>query len=84
MMKATYTKPFLAFEMFSVTQNAARDCADSIPKDQVTLNDIANCRWDLGGGASIFVGGKTCTLDGEGMGIVCYNNPSEGQYIFRS
>lgn len=83
-MKSTYTKPFLALESFTLTQTIARDCADSIPKDQVNFNDIATCVWDLGGGTTVFVAGKTCTLDGEQMGFACYNNPGEGNYIFRS
>ena len=83
-MKANYTKPLLAVETFSLTQSTARDCGDSIPKEQLTLGDIATCKWDLGGGMSVFVAGSTCTLDGEQMGFACYNNPSEGNYIFRS
>lgn len=84
-MKSNYTKPFLGVEIFSIFQSAARDCADSIPKEQVTFNDISTCAWDLGGGTIIFiVGGSTCTDDGEEMGIACYNNPGEGSYIFRS
>lgn len=83
-MKATYSKPLLAVEMFAMVQNAARDCSDSIPKEQLTLSDIATCAWDLGGGTTVFIAGKTCILDGENMGFACYNNPSEGNYIFRS
>ena len=83
-MKASYSKPLLAIETFMLTQTVARDCSDSIPKEQVTSNDIANCVWDLGGGMTVFVGGKTCDLDGDQMGIVCYNNPSEGNFIFKS
>lgn len=83
-MKSSYTKPLLGVEMFSVFQSAARDCADSIPKDNVTFNDISTCVWDLGGGTTVFIAGATCTLDGESMGFACYNNPSEGNYIFRS
>ena len=83
-MKANYTKPFLAMEMFSLNQMVARDCADSIPKDQVNFTDPSRCVWDLGGGTTVFVAGSNCVLDGEAMGIACYNNPSEGNYIFRS
>lgn len=83
-MKANYSKPLLAVEMFAMTQNTARDCADSIPKENLTLGDITACAWDLGGGTTVFVAGSTCTLDGEQMGFACYNNPSEGNYIFRS
>ena len=39
---------------------------------------------DLGGGTTVFVAGTNCMLDGEAMGFACYNNPSEGNYIFRS
>ena len=83
-MKANYTKPLLAVEMFSLTQSAARDCADNIPKEQVTMNDITTCVWDLGGGMTVFAANSECLLDGENMGFACYNNPSEGNYIFRS
>ena len=83
-MKANYTKPMLVVEVFSLSQSTARDCADSIPKEQVTSNDPANCVWDLGGGTTVFVAGSTCVIDGEQMGFACYNNPTEGNYIFRS
>ena len=83
-MKANYSKPLLAIEMFSASQATARDCADSIPTEQVTLNNINTCAWDLGGGTTVFVENVTCDLDGEAMGFACYNNPSEGNYIFRS
>ena len=83
-MKASYTKPLLAMEMFSLNQMAVRDCADSIPKSQVDFTDPSRCVWNLGGGTTVFIAGSTCVLDGEAMGIACYNNPSEGHYIFRS
>lgn len=84
-MKAKYTKPLLAVEMFSLTQSVARDCGEtSIPKDQLNLNDPNNCAWDLGGGMTVFIPGPNCVIDGENMGYGCYNNPSEGNYIFRS
>ena len=83
-MKANYTKPLLTVEVFSQTQSSARECADNIPKDQLTSNDPANCAWDLGGGTTVFITKPTCVLNGEQMGFACYNNPSEGNYIFRS
>lgn len=83
-MKANYTKPLLAVEMFSLAQTTARDCADIIPKDQLNFGEPGKCVWDLGGGMTVFVAG-TCVLDGEMMGdIGCYNSPSEGNYVFRS
>ena len=82
-MKANYTKPFLAIETFALTQTTARDCADSIPKDQLTFSNIATCTWDLGG-TTVFISQLACDLNGEEMGFACYNNPSEGNYIFRS
>lgn len=83
-MKNNYTKPLLAVELFPLAQSTARDCADSIPKDQVNFSDINRCVWDLGGGTTVFVAGSTCVLDGESTGFACYNNPSEDNYIFRS
>ena len=82
-MKAAYKKPLLAVEVFSLTQSVARDCADSIPKEQLNFNEPGTCVWDLGGGTTVFVVGS-CTIDGSTMGFSCYNNPAEGQYIFRS
>ena len=82
-MKANYTKPLLSIEMFSIVQTAARDCADNIPKEQITLSDINSCAWDLGG-TTVFISEPICDLNGEEMGFACYNNPSEGNYIFRS
>lgn len=83
-MKAKYTKPVLAMEMFSLTQAVARDCGSSIPKEQLNFSDPGKCVWDLGGGMKVFVAGSNCIIDGESMGYACYNNPSEGNYIFRS
>ncbi|MBR5569978.1 MAG: hypothetical protein IKW10_03695 [Oscillospiraceae bacterium] len=83
-MKANYMKPLLSIEMFSASQSGARDCADNIPQSQLTFNDIATCVWDLGGGHKVFMANHNCTIDGEAMGFACYNNPSEGNYIFRS
>jgi hypothetical protein len=83
-MKNKYVKPTVAVELFCLAQSIARDCADTIPKEQVNYADINACRWDLGGGASIFTAPEPCTIDGEGYGIACYNNPSENSFIFRS
>ena len=82
-MKAPYKKPLLEVEVFSLTQSVALDCADNIPKERLNFNDPGQCVWDLGGGTTVFVAGS-CTIDASTMGIYCYNNPSEGQYIFRS
>ena len=71
-------------ETFLVAQSVTRDCSESIPKDQLTLGDIDSCVWDIGNGVTAFVPGSACTLDGEQLGFACYNNPSEGNYIFRS
>ena len=83
-MKNKYVKPTLAVDLFCPAQSIARDCADNLPRGQVNFADINACAWDLGGGTTIFVGSVTCTMDGEGMGFACYNNPSESNYIFRS
>ena len=84
-MKANYTKPLLAMELFTTSQGTSLDCLDSIPKKQVNFNDPYGCGWDVGGGRIYFLeSGTACNTDGEGMSGVCYNNPSEGNYIFRS
>lgn len=83
-MKNKYVKPTLSVEMFSLTQAIARDCGDSIPQSQLSSNDANTCYWDLGGTNQVFIVKQHCTIDGTTMEYVCYNNPSEGNYIFRS
>ena len=91
-MKANYMKPLLAVEVFSLTQSVMRECTNtSVPKDQLTSGNIAECVWDSGlgtsvsGGVTVFAGGNSnCHLDGEQMGIACYNNYGEDNFIFRS
>ena len=83
-MKATYTKPLLAVELFSFAQTTTRDCADYIPANKVNTADINSCEWDIGNGMTVFAAGTDCKLDGEQLGYACYNNPSEGNYMFRS
>ena len=85
-MKKVYKKPLVAVERFSIVYTSARDCWDSIPQDQVNLSDHP-CGWEITGGTVLFntsVVGSTCSIDGELSGMVCYNNPGEGQYMFRS
>lgn len=83
-VKGTYQKPLLVLEPMLLTQTVTRDCGGSIPKEQLNFNDPGKCVWDLGGGTTVFIAGSNCVLDGEQMGYACYNNPSEGNYIFRS
>ena len=83
-MKRKYEKPLFGVEIFSLTQSVARDCGSSIPEDQLTFGDPNECFWDLGGDTRVFVLPPNCNLDGENMGVGCYNNPSEGNYVFRS
>lgn len=90
-MKKEYKKPLVAVEHFPTVHTSARDCMDNIAQDQLTLGEISNCGWDLGG-IVVFVTSdisraQSCTIDGaifEENLEVCYNNPGEGQYIFRS
>ena len=83
-MKQRYTKPVFAVEMFSITQFAARDCADFAYKENLNLGDINSCGMDFGG-MIVFVLGNACNVDGDTLGdFGCYNNPGEGNYIFRS
>ena len=85
-MKAKYQEPMLAMETFSSTQTTAKDCADSFVMGESTAGDINSCVYDMGGGSVIFATGvgSDCTIDGNTMTVICYNNPSEGHYIFHS
>ena len=94
-VKKEYKKPLVAVEHFSMVYTSARDCMDNIDQERLTLSDKSNCGWSLGDGTIVFIPSdifrsQACNLDGtifegnlEDM-EVCYNNPAEGQYIFRS
>lgn len=82
-MKRNYAKPMFAVELFSLGSPTARDCGGSVPQDQLNFGDIVNCVWDTGS-VTVFVEKPNCDIPGEYMGYGCYNNPSEGNYIFRS
>ena len=84
-MKENYTKPLLAVELFSLTQTVVRDCTTAnLKPERFNMGDPDNCGWDMGGGMIAFVSEKACNVNGENMGLGCYNNPSEDMYIFRS
>lgn len=92
-MKKEYKKPLVAVERFSMVYTSARDCMDNINQDRLTFGDTANCGWNLGNNMILFIPSDVhrslaCNIDGtifEGKDLeVCYNNPGEGQYIFRS
>ena len=86
-MKSNYQKPMLQMESFSLTQTTAKDCADSLVMGESNAGDINSCVYDMGGGSVIFtqgLGTPPCTIDGNTMTVYCYNNPSEGHYIFHS
>ena len=85
-MKKQYKKPLVAVERFTIVHTTARDCWDNIPQDLVNFSDDP-CGWEIGGGITLFNStfpGTKCNMDGEIMGMVCYNNPGEGLHMFRS
>ena len=84
-MKASYTKPLLAVEAFSLAQTTARDCADNLMMGAVKSGDPYACVWDLGSNQWVFMLEGNCNIDGLYFNeIYCYNAPAEGSYIFRS
>ena len=83
-MKGKYTKPMVAMESFSLVGGLFRDCDDMGNKDDLTGGDPLTCVWDLGNGFNVFLSGNPCMLDGEDLEYGCYNNVSEGSYVFRS
>ncbi len=85
-MKLNYQKPMMQVELLSSQQSQARDCADSFVMGEATAGDINTCVYDMGGNSVIFATGvgSACTIDGNTMTVYCYNNPSEGLYIFHS
>lgn len=83
-MKGKYTKPIVAIETFSLGLGLTRDCDNMGIQDKLTGGDPSNCVWDLGNGMNVFIFNSACQMDGEEMEYACYNNVSEGSYIFRS
>ena len=85
-MRMTYEKPMAAIELFALNQPVARDCNTSIPPENLTLADPGACAYDPGNGFTIFTQTNICMIDGSDMEAIygCYNNPGEGNYIFRS
>lgn len=84
-MKKSYKKPMFAAELFVLNQSIAADCGvTTIPKEQLTLNDVSTCEWDLGGDITVFIAGANCIIDGSSMGYGCYNNPTDAERVFRS
>ena len=81
-MKKNYTTPVLTVEYFSMTQSSARECNDSIPDQYMTSGDISTCVWNTGS-YTVFVSKPNCDIPGENLGYGCYNNPNEGNYVFR-
>ncbi len=85
-MKKKYRKPMACVERFDIVQtNAGRDCWDSIVKEQVTLSDVP-CAWDFEGVLffNTQVLNTDCKEDGNDLGLVCYNNPTDKTLMFRS
>ncbi len=83
-MKGKYTKPLVMMESFSLTGGLLRDCNDLGINNELNGGDPLSCFWDPGNGMNIFLLNVACDTDGEEMGFGCYNNVSEGSYIFRS
>lgn len=83
-MKNAYMKPVFAVELFSGAQTTTRDCWDMIVKEDVYFNDLPDCYWQIAPDMKLFLLETACTHDGESYGLACYNNPGEGQYMFRS
>ncbi len=79
-----YIKPIVCIERFNIVQTGAgRDCWDSIIKEDVTFNDH-KCAWNFEGFFlfNMAVPDTQCEVDGEG--ILCYNNPTADNLMFRS
>ena len=85
-MKAPYAKPLLAVDVFSVSQSVTRDCTSTVvPSQQLTNTNPYDCYWDNGNPeVFIFAAGGVCNLDGEMVGMACYNTYSEDNFVFNS
>lgn len=79
-----YTKPIVCIERFNIVQTGAgRDCWDSIIKEDVTFSEHP-CAWKFEGFLlfDTTVPNRQCDVDGEA--ILCYNNPTADNLMFRS
>jgi hypothetical protein len=73
-------------EKFDIVQTGAgKDCWENIIKEDVKFSDLP-CAWDFGGIMlfSMQFPNTACQMEGEDVGIVCYNNPTELTLMFRS
>lgn len=79
-----YIKPIVCIERFNIIQTGAgRDCWNSIIKDDVTFSDHP-CAWKFGDFHLFDTAfpDTHCNVDGEGL--LCYNNPTAENLMFRS
>ena len=83
-MKDPYTKPLFGLELFSLTQTMASGCTSNVPKTDLTLNDIASCAWDMGGGVTMYITEGICMIYNPNTEVECYNNTLDSGTIFRS
>lgn len=84
-MKELYTKPMLGVELFSLAQSVARDCDNTaISGGKWSMNAPETCTYNIGGSATLFIAQPACMIPADSNPYGCYNNPTEGQYIFHS
>lgn len=83
-MKEPYMKPMFGVELFSLTQTMAGACTTDIPKDDLTLNEISACAWNMGGGALMYINEGVCNFINPNTQVSCYNNLTGDATVFRS
>ena len=79
-----YIKPIVCIERFNIVQTGAgRDCWNSIIKDNVNFSDHP-CAWEFEGFFLFDTAVLNTKCDVDGEGILCYNNPTAENLMFRS
>ncbi len=90
-MKATYEKPGILFESFTLSQSIAESCGvdwggNSLGSPNQSTKDT--CGWSIGGSIVLWLTSPTCNdivvNDSEAPDGICYNAPSPSQTIFSS
>ncbi len=92
-MKKQYTKPFVAVELFGLTQSIALGCSTDLPGEP-THRDRATCGWRDPVGDTLWDTAEKCNPEGDMVTALqptdapfngmCYNNPDGGLVIFNS
>lgn len=86
-MKKIYKKPNISIELFSLTQNIARNCGvPHVGNDYGVhqFGDENSCCWYDYVDRIWFIENSICDVSPEDSSLICYNNPNNDTVVFAS